>query len=741
MIVPDLQPLAVPVDSLRTLEGNARRGDVDAVMRSLDKFGQRKPIVVRADTHEVIAGNHTFMAAKRLGWAQIAVVWVEDDDTTAKAFALADNRTAELGDYDNDLLAAMIAEVQQADADLLAAASYTDADLTDLLSDTAPDEEPEELPVPETRQAPVKLMDRFMGLPVTVFNSREGWWQDRKRAWSDLGIESELGREDKPRTWNLAMPAGHGHQATDMVRNESPDGDDGEGYGDGSTSIFDPVMCELTYRWFSPPGGLVLDPFAGGSVRGVVASKLGRRYVGVDVRQVQVDANVVQGRSICGDGLALVPEVPEDFMPDFTPIERHGDLWMKREDLYAFAGVRGAKVRTCMFLIQQAKDAGVGVVTAGARQSPQVNFVAQIAARMGVKCRCHVPSGGMTPELVAAKSAGAELIQHEAGYNTVIVARAREDAERLGWVEIPYGMESPEAVTFTKPQVRDLPKCKRIVNAVGSGMTLAGILWGLVEQDLEIPVVGVCVGHPPVDRLDRHAPPNWREMVTIVDHPSEYHHEAKVTTYDGVQLDPWYEAKCLDVVEPDDLLWVSAIRPSIVPAVAPMPEWVVGDSSQIGDLDPLAGEQADLWFSCPPYGDLEVYSDDPADLSTMSWDEFLEAYRAIVRDSAEMLADDRFAVIVVGDFRDNKGFYRNFVSETIRAFEDAGLRLYNEAVLVTNLASLILRVGKQFDHSRKLGKSHQNVLTFVKGDPRRATLACGPVQTGDFIVEQDDPDT
>ena len=69
-----------------------------------------------------------------------------------------------------------------------------------------------------------------------------------------------------------------------------------------------------------------------------------------------------------------------------------------------------------------------------------------------------------------------------------------------------------------------------------------------------------------------------------------------------------------------------------------------------------------------------------------------------------------------------------------RAFEAAGLRLYNEAVLVTNLASLILRVGKQFDHSRKLGKSHQNVLTFVKGDPRRATLACGPIQTVDQVA-------
>jgi hypothetical protein len=215
-VVPQLQGLCVPVEGLRTMTGNPRRGDVDAVMRSLDAFGQRKPIVARESTGEVIAGNHTFMAAVKLGWSEIAVVWVDDDDATAKAFALADNRTAELGGYDDELLAGMIAEVMSADLGLLAAASYTADDLDALLADTLP---VEELPVPETRKAPVKLAERFVGLPVSVLNSREGWWQDRKRAWTDLGIESELGRDGKPLTWNVAVPQGHGHQATDMVQN------------------------------------------------------------------------------------------------------------------------------------------------------------------------------------------------------------------------------------------------------------------------------------------------------------------------------------------------------------------------------------------------------------------------------------------------------------------------------------------------------------------------------------------
>lgn len=71
--------------------------------------------------------------------------------------------------------------------------------------------------------------------------------------------------------------------------------------GGAGTSIFDPVLCELAYRWFCPKGGLVLDPFAGGSVRGIVASKLGRRYVGVDLRPEQIAENQRQAEAICED--------------------------------------------------------------------------------------------------------------------------------------------------------------------------------------------------------------------------------------------------------------------------------------------------------------------------------------------------------------------------------------------------------------------------------------------------------
>lgn len=93
-----------------------------------------------------------------------------------------------------------------------------------------------------------------------------------------------------------------------------------------------------------------------------------------------------------------------------------------------------------------------------------------------------------------------------------------------------------------------------------------------------------------------------------------------------------------------------------------------------------------------------------------------------------MLRQDRFACFVVGDIRDTKGLYRGFVSDTIAAFRDAGAHLYNEAILVTQSGSLPIRAGKGFEISRKLGKTHQQVLVFVKGDPKRATAACGAVR-------------
>ena len=148
-------------------------------------------------------------------------------------------------------------------------------------------------------------------------------------------------------------------------------------------------------------------------------------------------------------------------------------------------------------------------------------------------------------------------------------------------------------------------------------------------------------------------------------------------------------------------------------------QWVQGDSMQTLDNAP----DADFIFSCPPYGDLEVYSDDPNDISNMEYHTFKAAYGRIILKAVKRLKQDRFACFVVGDFRDKKGFYRNFVSDTIAAFEAAGARLYNEGILVTSVGTACMRVTKQFNAGRKFAKTHQNILVFCKGDWRKATKA------------------
>jgi hypothetical protein len=116
----------------------------------------------------------------------------------------------------------------------------------------------------------------------------------------------------------------------------------------------------------------------------------------------------------------------------------------------------------------------------------------------------------------------------------------------------------------------------------------------------------------------------------------------------------------------------------------------------------------------------------------MGEEAFFAAQAAIIRDAIAKLRENRFAVWVVGDVRDDRGFYVNLPGRTIEAFEAAGARFYNDAVLVTACGSLPIRVGRQFVSARKLGRTHQNVLVFVKGDPKRATEACGEVEFGEI---------
>jgi DNA modification methylase len=474
-------PAVVPIESIVPHERNVNEGDIGAIHESIGANGFYGRVLVQESTRKILAGKHRWLAARQQGATEIPVELLDVDDATAIRVMLADNRTARLGHDDEDALAALLQEISDDQGDL-AGTGYDGDFLDELLSEleTLRAGACEAASAEQVAAARQTLAERFGVPPFSVLDARQGYWQERKRAWLALGIQSEVGRDEE-----LTFARSAQNPAIYELRNQMREAAGGVDpswpeiiaeaqkrglHLNGGTSIFDPVLCELAYRWFCPEGGRVLDPFAGGSVRGLVAAKLGREYRGIDLSERQVEAN-----------------------------------------------------------------------------------------------------------------------------------RA-----------------------------------------------------------------------------------NWQE----------------------------FKAHC---------------------PTAPEPSWEHGDSAQSASY--VLPCPVDFVFSCPPYADLEKYSDDPRDLSNMEYDEFLTAYFEIIAQACARLKENRFACFVVGDVRDKRGFYRNFVSDTIRAFERAGMRLYNEAILVTQVGSLAIRVNAQFGNYRKLGKSHQNVLVFYKGDPKKIPDILGETEFGDLSVE------
>lgn len=422
---------------------NPRQGDVGAISVSIERNGFYGALTVQKSTGYILGGNHRKKALAALGITRVPIIERDVDDETAMRILLADNRHSDLATYDDPLLLELLME--EAARDNLHGTGYTGDDIDLLLGDMAAD---------EARQAEADvqhgaLTERFLVPPFTVLDARHGYWQERKQQWAALGIHGEAGRGE-----DLAYKV-------QRIR---------ETYAGkasmGGTSVFDPVLCEIAYRWFNVPAGHVLDPFAGESTKGLVAARLGYPYTGVELRAEQVAAN-------------------------------------------------------------------------------------------------------------------------------------QEQAARL-----------------------------------------AG-------------------------KLDA------------------------------------------------------------------LPNWIEGDSADVGKLLP-DGQTYDLVFTSPPYYDLETYSAKAEDGSAMpTYAEFLEWFTSVLHQCVQRLNPDRFVVLKVGEVRDKRGGYRNFVADTIQAMLAAGTTYYNEAILVTPVGTLPIRTGPQFSASRKLGKTHQNVLVFVKGDPKRATEAVGHVDFGD----------
>ncbi|MGW2719769.1 ParB/RepB/Spo0J family partition protein [Streptomyces sp. NPDC001492] len=132
-----LSDLAVPIDELAPYHRNPRTGDLDSITESLSTNGQYRPIVVNRGTltgrpNEILAGNHTFKAAKQLDWEEIAVTWLDVDDDAAAKIVIVDNRTSDLAGYDTVLLADILTELPD-----LQGTGYDQEQLDQLLDETA----------------------------------------------------------------------------------------------------------------------------------------------------------------------------------------------------------------------------------------------------------------------------------------------------------------------------------------------------------------------------------------------------------------------------------------------------------------------------------------------------------------------------------------------------------------------------------------------------------------------------
>lgn len=132
----------------------------------------------------------------------------------------------------------------------------------------------------------------------------------------------------------------------------------------------------------------------------------------------------------------------------------------------------------------------------------------------------------------------------------------------------------------------------------------------------------------------------------------------------------------------------------------------------------IKNESKDFIFSCPPYADLEVYSDLEDDLSTMSHEDFFIIYKKVLQNTFSKLKNDRFAVIVTSEVRNKKGEYIKLVPNTIDIMVNAGYIYYNDIILMNSVGTLPMRTGRHMNSGRKIGRRHQNVLVFYKGNPK-----------------------
>lgn len=470
-----------------------------------------------------------------------------------------------------------------------------------------------------------KLDDRYVVPPFTVFNTHTGAWQNRKRAYLSLGIKSEVGRG-----------ANLGGMSEAQMRQAS----EGSAYKDK-----DGKRARSTYETFgiSPDG----TPSAERRSRGRANASPGGSPRPATKRGK--DGHTVRGT---GSGRALYSDKPAEAYPTDTLRDKYNER---------------AKANGTMAYTGPVTDPGsLGRRYAGGPR-PHSNHTGNRDLRPGRDGTEDYKGGdawlGTGRKANAIPGGGPMPLDR---------AKAKSYGEALNSM---YGREDDAGDG----------------GDAGSGTSIFDPVLCELMYRWFCPPTGVV--------LDPFAGGSVRGIVAAI----------WGRGYVGIDLRP-------EQVAANDS------QRHIAPAGARI-KWVTGDSRDMEDLLPSAS--FDFLFTCPPYFNLELYSYDRDDLSNApDYASFRDSYEEILTLGANRLRDNRFAAIVVGNFRGKDGAYVDFVGDTVKIMQRAGLAFYNEAILVTAIGSLPLRTRNQFRATRKMGKTHQQVLIFVKGDPRKAAIAC-----------------
>lgn len=302
----------VAINELTEYENNPRINDesVPFVANSIKEFGFLVPCVIDADK-TIIAGHTRLKAARRLGMKTVPCIYADKlTPEQVKAFRLADNKVGEKSEWD---IKALADEIN----------SIFDIDMTDF-GFGVEDVESIEAEWKDIGQRG-SLAQNFLAPPFSILNCAKKYWQDRKNLWKALGIKSGEGRVE---TWKSM---GHLAQLQDSAEKKEW----------MSTSIFDPVLCEVMLIWFSRVGDKILDPFAGGSVRGIVTSKLGRTYTGIDLSEKQINEDIAQAEEILtenmpcyklGDSREVLDTLPDDSFDMMLSCPPYADLEVYSHD-------------------------------------------------------------------------------------------------------------------------------------------------------------------------------------------------------------------------------------------------------------------------------------------------------------------------------------------------------------------------------------------------------------------------